>query len=70
VAIPLSGRIVAIADVYDSLANRRVYKREWNIVESVRFVVSGGGTQFEPELVGAFLRVMAARHPSLADQLR
>ena len=69
-AIPLSGRIVAIADVYDSLANRRVYKREWNIVESVRFVVSGGGTQFEPELVGAFLRVMAARHPSLADQLR
>ncbi len=68
-AIPLSGRIVAIADVYDSLANRRVYKREWNVVESVRFVASGGGTQFEPELVQAFLSVMSARHPGLAGQL-
>ncbi len=68
-AIPLSGRIVAIADVFDSLATRRVYKRGWNLAEAVRFVMSGSGSQFEPDLVGAFVKVMIARHPELADQL-
>ena len=46
--IPLSGRIVAIADVYDSLATRRIYKREWSLDEAVRFVASGSGEQFDP----------------------
>jgi len=68
-AIPLSGRIVAIADVFDSLATRRVYKREWNLAESVRFVMSGSGSQFQPDLVDAFVSVMNARHPQLADAL-
>ena len=63
--IPLSGRIVAIADVYDSLATRRVYKREWSIDEAVRFVASGTGEQFDPRLVAAFVDVMKARHPEL-----
>ena len=65
-AIPLSGRIVAIADVFDSLATRRVYKREWNRDEAVRFVVSGSGSQFDPELVDAFVKVLVARYPVLA----
>lgn len=69
VSIPLSGRIVAIADVYDSLASRRIYKREWNLPEAVRFVISGSGTQFQPELVGAFVAVMTSRHPDLAAEL-
>jgi len=64
-AIPLSGRIVAIADVYDSLATRRIYKREWNTDEAVRFVASGSGEQFQPELVDAFVSVMRARHPGI-----
>ncbi len=68
-AIPLSGRIVAIADVYDSLATRRVYKREWNIAESVRFVMSGTGSQFQPDLVAAFVTVMTARNPGLIDDI-
>lgn len=59
--IPLGGRIVAIADVYDSLAARRIYKREWSLAESVRFIASGAGTQFEPDLVDAFVAVMRAR---------
>ena len=63
--IPLSGRIVAIADVFDSLATRRVYKREWTRDETVRFVVSGAGTQFDPELVHAFVTVLVARYPEL-----
>ncbi len=64
-SIPLSGRIVAIADVFDSLATRRVYKREWTRGEAFRFVVSGAGTQFDPALVEAFARVLVARYPEL-----
>ena len=64
-AIPLSGRIVAVADVYDSLATRRVYKREWSLAEAIRFIRSGTGAQFQPELVEAFVQVMVAREPSL-----
>ncbi|MEP1122439.1 MAG: HD domain-containing phosphohydrolase [Ilumatobacter sp.] len=64
--IPLSGRIVAIADVYDSLATRRIYKREWSLEEAVRFVASGSGAQFDPRLVDAFVSVMRARNPDLA----
>ncbi|HYN32587.1 MAG TPA: tetratricopeptide repeat protein [Ilumatobacteraceae bacterium] len=68
-AIPLAGRIVAIADVFDSLATRRVYKREWNLAESVRFVMSGSGSQFQPDLIDAFVKVMISRHPELSDEL-
>ncbi len=68
-AIPLSGRIVTIADVFDSLLTRRVYKQEWDLAESVRFMMAGSGTQFQPDLVDAFVSVMVARHPELAGQL-
>jgi putative two-component system response regulator len=65
-SIPLSGRVVAIADVFDSLATRRVYKREWTRDEAARFVVSGSGSQFDPELVEAFVKVLVARYPEVA----
>ncbi|HSL73251.1 MAG TPA: tetratricopeptide repeat protein [Ilumatobacteraceae bacterium] len=68
-AIPLSGRIVAIADVFDSLATRRTYKSEWNLAESIRFIVSGSGSQFQPDLVDAFVKVMTARHGDQASPL-
>ena len=68
-AIPLSGRIVAIADVFDSLATRRVYKREWTRDEAVRFLMSGSGSQFDPELLDAFVKVLVARYPELAADL-
>lgn len=68
-AIPLAGRIVAIADVYDSLATRKVYKREWNLAEAVRFVKTGAGAQFQPELVDAFVSVMIAHDPTLEAEL-
>ncbi|WP_154723517.1 tetratricopeptide repeat protein [Ilumatobacter coccineus] len=64
-SIALSGRIVAIADVFDSLSTRRIYKREWDLEEAVKFVASGSGAQFEPALVDAFVKVMVARNPTL-----
>lgn len=67
-AIPLSGRIVAIADVLDSLATRRVYKREWTRGEAARFVASGAGTQFDPDLIDAFVKVVVARYPELGAE--
>lgn len=54
--IPLSARIVAVADVYDALTSKRPYKRAMSHEESRMIIVSGSGTQFDPEVVAAFLR--------------
>lgn len=67
--IPLSGRIVALADVFDALCSRRAYKRAWPLAEAARFVVSGRGAQFDPELISAFVSVMVAQHPELEAEL-
>ncbi len=55
--IPLAARIVSIADVYDALATRRVYKPDLPHVACVGFIKRGSGTQFDPELVKVFLEV-------------
>jgi len=53
--IPLFGRIVAIADVYDALSSARVYKEAWDESDVVANIQSGAGRQFDPELVEIFL---------------
>jgi response regulator RpfG family c-di-GMP phosphodiesterase len=55
--IPLSGRLMAIADVYDAIVSRRVYKPSTTHDAAVRIIRQRGGTQFDPEIVAAFLRV-------------
>ena len=55
VEIPLFGRIVAIADVYDALSSRRVYKEAWDESEVLATIEAGAGNQFDPELVEIFL---------------
>lgn len=67
--IPLSGRIVAVADVYDALVSERVYKRAWSPVDSLNYLIAGRGTQFDPQVVDAFIRVMLRRDPSLEPAL-
>lgn len=54
--IPLAGRIMAIADVYDSLIMAREYKKAWEHQDVVDEIVSKAGTHFDPSLVQAFLR--------------
>ena len=54
-AIPLSARIVAIADVYDALTSFRPYKTPFSHGEAVEFVEKGSGTHFDPYLVEIFL---------------
>jgi putative two-component system response regulator len=54
-AIPLSARIVAVADVYDSLRSSRPYKSAMPHSEAEKIIIEGRGTQFDPEVVDAFI---------------
>jgi response regulator RpfG family c-di-GMP phosphodiesterase len=54
--IPLAGRIVAVADVYDALTSSRVYKGALSHEQAKEMIVKGSGKQFDPVVVEAFLR--------------
>jgi putative two-component system response regulator len=56
-AIPIAGRLVALVDVYDALVSPRVYKGALSHDEVVQWITAGRGTQFDPDMVDAFLRV-------------
>jgi putative two-component system response regulator len=55
--IPLNGRIVAVADVFDALTHDRPYKQAWNLEDAIAEIRSQRGKQFDPEIVDAFLRL-------------
>jgi putative two-component system response regulator len=54
--IPLAGRITALADVYDALTSERVYKSAYSHETSRAIILEARGTQFDPEIVDAFIR--------------
>lgn len=62
--IPLSGRAVAIADVFDALANERPYKPAWSIDRAVAEILAQSGRHFDPRLVEAFAKL---DHPRLVQ---
>jgi putative two-component system response regulator len=53
-AIPISGRLMAIADVYDALISRRVYKEPMSHEQAVEIIIAGRGTHFDPDMADAF----------------
>ncbi len=55
--IPLSARIVAVADVYDALTSVRPYKGAWPSAKAFEYLTSAAGKHLDPELVGAFVRM-------------
>ncbi len=67
--IPLFGRIVAVADVYDALCSRRVYKQAWDEDRILDEMRKSSGSHFDPEIVKAFfscydvLKSIAERYP-------
>ena len=58
--IPLPGRIVAVADVYDALSSPRPYKERWSLEKTLNEIVSGSGSQFDPQVVVALKELIAA----------
>jgi putative two-component system response regulator len=64
-AIPLAGRIVAVADVFDALTQKRPYKAAWSISDAITEMERQRGKQFDPTLVDAFLRVIEQREPQM-----
>ncbi|MDR2050616.1 MAG: response regulator [Deltaproteobacteria bacterium] len=52
--IPLCGRIMAVADVYDAIVDDRVYRKGMSHTEAFRIIMEGYGTQFDPYVVKAF----------------
>jgi HD-GYP domain-containing protein (c-di-GMP phosphodiesterase class II) len=58
VDIPLSGRIVAVADVWDALTSDRAYRPAWDLDRAVSHVAAASGTLFDPACVEAFLDVV------------
>lgn len=66
-AIPVSARLMALADVFDALISRRVYKPALSFDEARRIIEAGRGTHFDPDVVAAFIAqyesfVTIARH--------
>ncbi len=55
--IPLSGRIVAITDVFDAITSKRVYKEAWPIEQALEYITDMRGKQFDPDVVDAFFSI-------------
>jgi putative two-component system response regulator len=55
--IPLAGRIVALADVFDALTSKRSYKEPFSIQKSNRIIEEGRGKHFDPDVVDAFFSI-------------
>jgi putative two-component system response regulator len=56
--IPLEGRIMAIADVYDALVSERPYKKPFTHEQAVQIIKEGSGTHFDPKIIDTFLTVI------------
>lgn len=56
--IPLAGRIVMLADVFDALTSERPYKKAWSEAEAIEEIGRGSGQHFDPKLVVAFMKAL------------
>jgi putative two-component system response regulator len=55
--IPLSGRITAVADVFDALTHERPYKSAWDTDRALAEIIRQAGRQFDPRVVEAFTTI-------------
>ncbi|HPZ10197.1 MAG TPA: HD domain-containing protein [Candidatus Eremiobacteraeota bacterium] len=57
-SIPIEGRIVSVADVFDALTQDRPYKKAWTVEEAMKEIESQKGRQFDPKVVEAFKEIL------------
>ncbi|WP_331417839.1 HD-GYP domain-containing protein [Vibrio sp. M260112] len=67
--IPISGRLMALADVYDALISERVYKKAFSHEKTKSIILEGNGSHFDPEIVEAFLAI-EDEFVAIADKYR
>ncbi|HEY2536465.1 MAG TPA: HD domain-containing phosphohydrolase [Solirubrobacteraceae bacterium] len=65
-AIPLVGRIVAVADVFDALTHDRPYKSAWPVARAIAEIKNEAGSHFDPKVVAAFLETVTQNPVSAA----
>ncbi len=65
--IPLESRLMALADVFDALVSRRVYKESFDYAQIRRIIIEGKGTHFDPKVVDAFLAIEYKFHEIAAQ---
>ncbi len=68
-AIPVSARLMAVADVYDALISKRVYKPAFSHQEAMDIMKKGRGTHFDPDILDAFFAI-EARFAQIATEFR
>jgi methanogenic corrinoid protein MtbC1 len=68
--IPIEGRIVAVADVFDALTSDRVYRKAFSVEEAVQMMREQRGRHFDPVLLDAFMEVLGHSGPDAREQLR
>jgi CHASE2 domain-containing sensor protein len=66
--IPLTGRIVAVCDVFDALVSRRPYKEPWPVERALAEIADQGGRHFDPRLAELFVAMMRAGAPVAGDR--
>ncbi|HEX4718798.1 MAG TPA: CHASE2 domain-containing protein [Thermoleophilaceae bacterium] len=66
--IPLAARICSVCDVFDALMSKRVYKEAWGLDDALAELIDGAGTQFDPALVEAFVRIAPDAYEELKRQ--
>lgn len=68
-SIPLPARIMALADMYDTLVTERIYKKEWTHEQALEEIRSKSGTHFDPVIVDAFV-AQQEKFKSTAEKFR
>ena len=69
-AIPMEGRLVAVADVFDALTSDRVYRRAFTVEEAVEMMLEQRGRHFDPVLLDAFMEVLGRSGPDAREPTR
>lgn len=66
-AIPIEGRIVAVADVFDALTSDRVYRKAFSVEQAIEMMLEQRGRHFDPVLLDAFMEVLGHTGPNAQE---